>query len=126
MQKFNNCAQHLGTLSFHRYPTPPTTGVNNHDSLELILIRRCQAFQLLSFIHFLLFSALGQAHWQVSWRFVTEEADNLELDPQLVSVAKWASVSLNLGRLVLLLLSVMKPKVTKTYFYYEVVCFCVD
>ena len=42
---------------------------------------------------------------------------------QIMPYLKWIYITLTLGRLVLLLLSIKNPRISKTYFYYEQVLF---
>ena len=94
---------------------------------EFYLMLRTNFSQIVRFIHFLLATVMGTSYQQVSASLIEEGAiPNAEFAKEVQPYARSAIIALNMGRLVLLLISLKNLKIAKTYFYYEAVYFIVE
>lgn len=96
-------------------------------NFETILIYRSNIAFMIYTLQAVLYTFFKLSSWQQSQNYI----DSGELDTESEAVAekiypfiKWAQISLEIGRVVLVLVSLKKPQVVKYYLYYQLILQC--
>ena len=83
--------------------------------------------QISRFILFVVYASMDMHAWQETQRFIDEDGPpNLELTKKVFPYAKVLIITFNLGRLVLFLIGLKWLKITRIFFYYELITFVIE
>ena len=94
---------------------------------EIILHYRANVCFISKLLFTGIFIVLGQANWQQSQKFMAKSDEyNESFVQQVFPIVKWALITMTIGRLLLLLISLKNIQVCRTYLYYQVVFMVVE
>ena len=110
----------LRDLTLRRYPSKHHKQVWR--DYEKVLMYRSMCSQFSRVIFTIVFTFLGEVHWQQSAKYVaTGEPENNELALKVQSFAQLAYVLHGVGRIILFLLQLKWPHISKVNYYYELI-----